>query len=92
MKVRDVGVDVGEVLLTARAPQRAGGSVVLRELEQVAVMALADGLLVASRREALGRVRADRFKHPESRWRLRVLATHEQALGHQLVQRRGRYR
>jgi hypothetical protein len=37
VKVRDVGFDVGEVLLTARAPQRAGGSVVLRELEQVAV-------------------------------------------------------
>ena len=46
VEVVDLGVQPGEVLLAARAPERAFGSVALGEREVVAIVALADGLAV----------------------------------------------
>ena len=55
--------------------------------QKEAVVALADGLLVAGGREALGGVGADRLEHHQSRRPVGVLAAHEQALGDQAVER-----
>ena len=63
VEVVDLGVEPGEVLLAARAPQRPFGSVALGEREVVAVVALADRLARRRRGEALARVGADRLEH-----------------------------
>jgi hypothetical protein len=46
LEVLDLGVDAGEVLLAARAPERPIGAVALGQREVVAVVALVDGVLV----------------------------------------------
>ena len=50
--------------------QRPIGSVALGQREEVAVVALADGVVVGGGREALGGVGADRLEHPQPRGRV----------------------
>ena len=69
-------------------PQSAAiGAVALGEREEVAVVALADGVAVGGGGEALAGVGADRLQHPQPGGRVRVLAAHEQALGDEPVER-----
>ena len=87
VEVVDLGVQPGEVLPGAGTPKRAIGSVALGEREVVAIVVLAHGLDVGRGGEALAGVGADRLEHPQPGWRERVLASHEQALGDQAVER-----
>jgi hypothetical protein len=87
VEVVDLGVELGEMLLATGAPQRLFGAVTLGQCEVVAEVALIDRLAIGGGREAIGGVGADRLEHHQSRWGVRVLAAHEQALGHQAVQR-----
>ncbi len=75
------------MLPTVRTLQRPLGSMVLRERQVIASVTLADGVRVGGGGEALARVGADRFQHPEPRPRVHLLSTDDEALADQAVER-----
>lgn len=65
------------MLVAVRPPQRTFVSVAFGQGEVVAVVALADGVVVGGGREALGRVGANRFEHPHSGRCVRAAASEQ---------------
>ena len=85
-EVPGLGVEPGEMLLAARSRERRVGPVAPGEREVEAIMALADGVAVRERAEALGGIGADGLQHAQPGASADV-AAYEQALGHQPVER-----
>src|SRR6185369_8283487 len=80
-----LGVEVRQMRTAVDAEQILGGAVGASEVEEMAIVALADGFPVGTRREALSCVLADRLEHLEAR-RPRSGRTGQQALRHEAVE------